>query len=135
MAGRKANWTRIVVALFALSFVYSSVCSTACAMGTCANQSRQAASHVCELPSPHSSNHTPDKPDCSGHMHPSALLVKSTDFPDIQWAGFDYLTVPNVFDSSADRYLAAVRDAEGSDLAPPFTQRIPLYQQISVLRI
>ena len=134
-----ANRARIVVALFTMVMFYASACTTICAAGICPNQAQQTSSHDCEpLPSHHShhsSDPAPDKPDCSSHAHPSVLFLKSGDVSPFQLSVSGGVSLAAMLASSADRLAANSINSQESNLAPPFAPNVPLYQQISVLRI
>lgn len=69
-------------------------------------------------------------------MHPSVLAVKSGDFAEVQLAVLDQFGALHPFDSfPGQQPTTALIPSEAADLAPPSVQGIPLYQQISVLRI
>ena len=135
----QANWARIVVVIFTLAVFYASVCSTSCAAGFCPNQQEQSSSHDCEQSTQHHSHHSgnqsPEKPDCAKHLHPSLFLVKAGDLQQSKLtitgdlSGSDLVTSP-------DASLALTMSVANTvDLAPPIRPGIPLYEQISVLRI
>ena len=131
-----ANRARIVVALFTMAMFYASACTTICAVGSCPNQAQQTSSHDCESsPSHHSSDPAPNKPDCSSHAHPSVLFLKSGDVSPFQLSVSGGVSLAAMLASSADRLAANSINSQESNLAPPFAPNVPLYQQISVLRI
>jgi hypothetical protein len=129
----------MVVALFTMAVFYASVCSTSCAVGVCPNQVPQTAGHDCEqTPSHHpdpSGHQTPDNPDCSQHEHPGLFLAKSGDLFQFQLSVVDHLNASAMAIPAVHRLAASLTPAEASDHAPPLASSIPLYQQISVLRI
>ena len=133
-----ANWARIVVALFTMAMFHASVCSANCAIGVCPDQVKRTASHGCEqLPvhhSDHSGRKAPDSPDCSRHLHPMMVLTKSGDIAKLQLSFTDQLPATTVAVSKHD-FTASLIHVEASDFAPPLASNVPLYQQISVLRI
>ena len=133
----QAGWCRIVVAVFTMAFFYASVCSTTCAVGVCPKQARQTSSHDCESSTSQHRNHSgspaPQRPDCSKHPHPSPLFVKSGDSGKLQLNISRYVSAAVPLGPS--RLIANLADSEASDLAPPPTTGVSLYQQISVLRI
>jgi hypothetical protein len=135
----KANWARIVVAVFTVAMLYSFACSTTCAVGICPNQTQQRPSHDCEPSGAHHSHHSnapaPEKPDCSSHAHPTSLLVKSVEIANLQLVVSGHLSATSVLVSSSTRLLTNFTISAASDLAPPFGSSASLYQQISVLRI
>ena len=135
----KVNWARMIVAVFTMAMFYASVCTTICAVGVCPDQVRQTAGHDCDqMPSHHSdqSNHkSPDTPDCSQHQHPGLFVTKSGDVSQIQLIVVDHLNASAATFSVAHGLSAIFPQAEASEHAPPHASSIPLYQQISVLRI
>jgi hypothetical protein len=136
---RKANWTRIVLAVFAMAVFYASVCSASCAVGVCPNQVQQTASHDCDqMPSHHSApsgHETPDTPDCSKHQHPGLFVMKSGDVSQFQLSAVDHLNVSATAFSPVCGLTALLTQAEASEHGPPLVSSVPLYEQISVLRI
>ncbi len=135
----RANWARMVVAIFTVAVFYASVCSTTCAIGVCPNQVQQAAGHDCEHTSSHhsdpSGHQAPEKPDCSRHGHPGSFLAKSGELSQIQLNVVGHVNASATAVCSGDSLTASLPAAAGSDLAPPLRSNLPLYQQISVLRI
>lgn len=135
----KANWAKTVVAIFTMAVFYASVCSTTCAVGVCPNQVQQKAGHDCEqMPSHHSdqSRHqAPDNPDCSQHEHPGFFLAKSGELSQIQLSPVGHLNASAMAIPAVHGLVASLTPAKASDHVPPLASSIPLYQQISVLRI
>ena len=135
----KVDWARMIVAVFTMAMFYASVCSTICAVGVCPDQVRQTAGHDCDqMPSHHSnqSNHqSPDTPDCSQHQHPGLFVTKSGDVSQIQLSVVDHLNASATvfFATHGSHAIGTYSDA--SEHAPPLVSSVPLYQQISVLRI
>lgn len=135
----KVNRARMIVAVFTMAMFYASVCTTICAVGVCPDQVRQTAGHDCdEMPSHHSdqSRHeSPDTPDCSQHQHPGLFVTKSADVLQIQLSVVDHLNAAATTFSVAHGLPAVFAQAQASEYAPPHSSSVPLYQQISVLRI
>lgn len=134
-----ANWVRIVAVVFTVGVFYASVCSSTCAVGVCPNQVQHTPSHECEQTpsnhSHHSGHNSPDNPDCSRHEHPGLFLTKSTDLSQFQLSYVGHLTMTAVAVDAALGATAGSTNIVASDLAPPPASPLPLYQQISVLRI
>jgi|SRR5712671_6440512 len=129
----RANWTRVVVALFTVAMFYASACTTICAVGICPNQARQTSSHACE-PSPshhshHSTDQAPDKSDCPNHALPSVLFLKSGDVSQFELSISSHVPLPVLLDSSAVRSTNHSTHSQPSDQARPFAPNIPLHQQ------
>jgi hypothetical protein len=137
--GIKANWARVVVAIFTMAVFYGSVCSATCAIGFCPNQVQQTAGHDCDDTSSHPSHqsgrNTPDKPDCSQHQHPGLFVTKSGDFSQFQLSVTSHPEVSAAAFPAVSPLIEASVQAEASDHAPPVVSSLPLYQQISVLRV
>ena len=134
----KANWARIVVAVFTVAIFYSFACSTTCAVGFCPNQPQQRASHECEQSAAHHhQKNAPaqDKPDCTNHAHPTSVLVKSVEIYKVQLVSSAHLCASAVLVPLPARPSVSSTGSTASDLAPPFGLSAPVYQQISVLRI
>lgn len=133
------SWTRIVVALFTMAMFYASVCSASCAVGVCPDQVQRTASHDCEqMPAHHagqSGHKAPDSPDCSKHQHPSVLLAKSGEVAKVKLSVAGQLSAASFIFVPRHDFAANLLRVEASDLAPPLASHLPLYQQISVLRI
>ncbi|SRR6266481_498045 len=90
------------------------------------------------MPSHHSdqSNHqSPDTPDCSQHQHPGLFVTKSGDVSQIQLIVLNHLTAAATTFSVAQSLPAIVSYSDDSEHALPLVSSVPLYQQISVLRI
>ncbi|HVS88322.1 MAG TPA: hypothetical protein VHF01_08870 [Candidatus Acidoferrum sp.] len=134
-----ANWPRMVVAIFTMAVFYASVCSTTCAIGVCPNQPQRTASHNCDQTSSHhsdpSGHQAPDNPDCSQHGHPGFFLAKSGDLSQFQLSGAGHLNASAAAVSWGYTLTASMTTPDASELAPLLRSNIPLYQQISVLRI
>lgn len=124
--------------IFMVAVLYASVCTTTCAFGICPKQAHRTSGHDCDqMPSHHShqSGHkSPDIPDCSQHGHPGVFLAKSSEITKVQ---FSVKEGPNasVPANGVSNLTANTAFAGGSDLAPPLTRSLSLYQQNSVLRI
>lgn len=135
----KANWARLVAAIFTMAVFYASLCSTTCAIGFCPNQVQHAANHDCErTPSHHSgqSKHqTPDNPNCSEHQHPGLYVAMSPDL-QFQLSVVDYLgaSAAALFPVRGLLEIFAAHPV-ASEHAPPIVSSVPLYDQNSVLRI
>ena len=135
---RKANWARIVVAIFTMAVFYASVCATTCSIGFCPNQVQQTAGHDCEQAGSHHSapaKQAPANSDCSPHQHPGPFLAKSAEVPQFQLSVASQLEVSAITVSEAHELVLNVADASESDLAPPLKSSSGLYKSISVLRI
>jgi hypothetical protein len=135
----KANWARVVVAIFTMAVFYASVCSTTCAIGFCPNQVQQTAGHDCDQkPSHHSDqsgHHSQDTPDCSEHQHPGLFVTKSGDILQFQLNVVDHLSASAAALSRVHGLPAIFTRPAASEHAPPIVSSVPLYEQISVLRI
>jgi hypothetical protein len=135
----KANWARMIAAIFTMAMFYASVCSTTCAIGFCPNQVQQTAGHDCDQPSSHhsdpSGHQVPDKPDCSQHQHPDLFLTKSGNLSQFQLSVVSHLNASSAAVSQGHSLILSMTVADAPDHAPPPTSNIPLYLQISVLRI
>jgi hypothetical protein len=120
-----------------MAVFYASVCTTACAIGVCPDQTHQTSGHDCESAASHHSHQssTPGKPDCSKHAHPSPLFLKSAGVPKIDLSVSSYLNLAVAVASPRTLSIAKLNASDGSDLAPPLGRGVPLYHQISVLRI
>jgi hypothetical protein len=129
----------IVVVIFTVAMFCASVCSTACAMGICPNQEQHSDFHDCDHSSSHHSqsshNHSPQKPDCSKHEHPGLFVVQAATLSQFQLSITGHLSTSELPASSLHDLTVSMTASGASDLAPPPTLKIPLYQQISVLRI
>jgi hypothetical protein len=128
----------MVMVFFTVAMFYASVCSASCAIGVCPDQPQQTASHDCDqMPAHHagqSGHKAPESPDCSRHQHPNMLLAKSGEIAKVQLSVTDHLPATAVAISKHDLTVGLI-NREASDLAPPLSSNVPLYQQISVLRI
>lgn len=133
----KASLARTVAAIFTMAVFYASVCTASCAAGFCPYQTQQTSGHACESAAPHHAHHSskPDKPDCSKHAHPSPFFVKSAGIARLELTVSTYVRAPVL--SALPRNLSApdLTASDGSDHAPPPVSSIPLYHQISILRI
>jgi hypothetical protein len=134
---RKANWARIVVAIFTMAVFYASICATTCSIGFCPDQAQQTAGHDCEQASTHHSAPTGHEPasNCSPHQHPGPFLAKSAELPQFQLRLANRLDLSGITVSEAHALVINVDDAAASDLAPPIKSNSDLYARISVLRI
>ncbi len=134
----KRNGARMVVAVFTMAMFYASVCTATCAIGVCPNEVQQTASHECDHASSHHSSQpghkAPESPDCSKHAHPGVFVAKSGEVSQFQLSivGHLQLSAATVSFGDDQRPSTATRS---SDPAPPFASKLPLHQQISVLRI
>lgn len=131
----KANWARMVVANFTMAVFYASVCSTTCAIGFCPNQVHQTAGHDCEQTPDQSKHQTPDNPDCPEHQHPGSFVTKSVNFSQFQLNVVDHLKPSDSTFPPVHGLPATFTDPAASEHAPPIVSTVPLYEQISVLRI
>src|SRR5258708_18297282 len=136
----KANWARLVVAIFTMAMFYASVCSASCAVGVCPEQRQRTGGHDCDhVPLHHSdsSRHqAPDKPDCSQHQHPALFVTKSCgDLPQFQMSVVDHLKAAAAAFSPAHALSAIFTSNVPSQHAPPPASVVPLYHRISALRI
>jgi hypothetical protein len=135
----KANRARIVAAIFTMALFYASMCSTTCAIGYCPNQVQRTAGHDCDQTPSHHSHpshpQAPGNPDCSRHEHPGLFVAKSGDLSKFQLRVLGHLDASTPFNSSQQYMATSMTDAKASDHAPPLASSLPLYQQISVLRI
>jgi hypothetical protein len=129
----------MVAAIFTMAVFYGSICSTACAIGYCPNQARQTAGNDCDQTPAHhpdqSKHHSPDDPDCGQRQHPGLFVTKSGDLSEFQVsvAGHPHASVAAFLPAHA--LVAGFARAEASDHAPPLASILPLYLQISILRI
>ena len=133
-----ADCNRAIAAIFTMVIFYASACTTICALGVCPNHPQQTSSHDCESSTSDHSHRSsvPDKPDCSRHAHPSVVFVKSGGVARIDLRISAYLGPAVQFASPGNLSVANPTAFDGSDLAPPLApRRIPLHQQIGVLRI
>ena len=133
-----AGWNRAFAAIFLVVIFYASACTTSCALGVCPNHPQQTSSHDCESSTSQHSDpaSVPDKPDCSKHAHPSVVFVKSGGVAKIDRRISAYMSPAVLFASPGNLSVANPTASNGSDLAPPLVpRRIPLHQQIGVLRI
>lgn len=135
----KANLVRMVVAIFTMAVFYASVCSTTCAIGFCPNQVQHTAGHACDQRRSHhsdqSKHQTPDNPDCSQHQHPGLFITKSGDLAQFQFSIMDHPNVLAASFFSLHSLVMGFTHLEASDHTPPPASSVPLYQQISILRI
>jgi hypothetical protein len=135
----KANWARMIAAIFTMAMFYASVCSTTCAIGFCPNQGQQTAGHDCDQPSSHhsdpSGHQTPDKPDCSQHQHPGLFLTKSGNLSQFQLSVVSHPNDSAAPFSSMRGVVSTFIHAEAPDQSPLLASSLFLKQQISVLRI
>jgi hypothetical protein len=136
----KANWARMIVAIFTMAMFYASACSASCAVGVCPEQTHRTAGHDCDqVPSHHSdsSGHqAPDKPDCSQHQHPELFVAKSgSDLAQLQLSVVDHLNASAGALSPVHGLSAIFTRGVTSEHAPPPASAVPLYDRISVLRI
>jgi hypothetical protein len=129
----------MVAAIFTTAVFHASICSTTCAVGYCPNQAQQTAGNDCDQTPAHhpdqSKHHTPDDPDCAQRQHPGLFVTKSGDLSQFQVsvAGHPNASVAAFLPVHA--LVASLARAEASDHAPPLASSLPLYLQISVLRI
>lgn len=134
----RAHWAPAIAAVFTIAMFYASVCSASCAIGVCPDTVQQTSSHDCEqMPAHHagqSGHKAPESPDCLRHQHPNMLLAKSGEIAKVQLSVVGHLFATAVFLPHHD-FTASLIHVEASDLAPPLGTNLPLYQQISVLRI
>lgn len=134
----KGNWARIVATLFTVAVFYASVCSASCAVGVCPDRVQQTAGHDCDQMPPHhstpSKHQNQDNPDCSEHQHPGLFVTKSAGL-QFQLSIVDHLSVSSATFSSGYRLSASFADSTPAEHAPPIVSSLPLYDQISVLRI
>lgn len=133
-----AGCNRAIAAIFTMVISYASVCMTTCALGVCPVRTQQTSSHDCESSTSHDSHRSsvPDKPDCSKHAHPSVVFVKSAGVARIEPSISAHMSPAVLFASPGNLSVANLTASDGSDLAPPFAaRRIPLHQQMGVLRI
>jgi hypothetical protein len=135
----KASWARLVVAIFTMAMFCASACSASCAAGVCPDKVQQTAGHDCEqMPSQHSSrsgHRSPDSPDCSQHQHPGLFVANSGTFWQFQ-LNIVYPLNASAAASSPEHSLPAIFTQPAAALhAPPIVSSVPLYEQISVLRI
>lgn len=132
-----ASLARTVAAIFTMAIFYASACTAACAAGFCPYQMQQTSSHACESAAPHHAHHSgkPDKPDCSKHSHPSPFFVKSAGIARFDLTVSTYLRAAVLVALPRNLSAPDLTASDGSDLAPPPASSIPLYHQISVLRI
>lgn len=135
----KAHWARIVVTIFTVAMFYASVCSASCAIGVCPDKAPQTSGHDCDqMPAHHtgqSGHKTPDSPDCTQHQHPSVVFAKSPEIAKVNLGVSSHLPGTNAILLAAHQ-LAPISDyPKASERAPSKSSGIPLYQQISVLRI
>ena len=134
-----ANWARMVVAVFTMAVFYAAVCSTTCTIGFCPDQVQQKAAHDCDQTPSHRSDQSrpqpPDNPDCSQHQHPGLFITKSGDVPQFQLSVVGHSDDSIAAVSSVRELVVSFTAAEASEHDPPNASKIPLYQQISVLRI
>ena len=134
----RAHCARAIAAIFTIAMFYSSVCSASCAVGVCPDQVQRTASHDCDQMPAHHAGHSghkaPESPDCSRHQHPTMVLTKSGEIAKVQLSVVQLSATTAVFLPHHD-FAAGLIHVEASDLAPPLGTSLPLYQQISVLRI
>jgi hypothetical protein len=135
----RATWARMVVAIFTMAMFYASVCSASCAVGVCPDKVQQTTSHDCDqMPAHHSdqSRHgSPDNPDCSQHQHPGVLVAKTGNFSQFQLTALHSLHVSAAASSPLVGLPAIFSQSAASEHAPPIVSGVPVYEQISVLRI
>jgi hypothetical protein len=129
----------MVVAIFTMAMFYASVCSASCAAGVCPDKVHQTAGHDCDqMPARHSdqSRHqSPDNPDCSQHQHSGLFVAKSGNFSQFQ-SNVVYPLNASAAASSPVHSLPVIFTQSAAALhAPPIVSSVPLYEQISVLRI
>src|ERR1700730_7561547 len=136
LMGTNAGWARMVITIFTMAVFGASVCSTTCEVGVCPDQVQQTSSHDCDRTPSHHSDHSRHQGsgnrNCSKHEHPGLFVAKSGEFSQFQ--------LTSHLNSTAAVYpgnnpTASITTAKSSEFTPPLTSSIPLYQQISVLRI
>lgn len=133
-----AGCNRAIAAIFTMVISSASACATICALGVCPDHPQQTSSHDCESSTSHHSHRSsvPHKPDCSKHAHPSVVFVKSGGVARIELSISAYMSPAVLFASPGNFSVANLTASDGLDLAPPLVpRRIPLHQQIGVLRI
>lgn len=118
---------------------YGSVCSTTCcALGVDPNQVQRSASqdygHTSSEHWNSAQHHGTEKPDCSDD-HRTINFVKADGLPQFQLGLTGNVSINQLFANAPHVATLNLAGFSLSDLAPPPTQRNPLYQQISVLRI
>jgi hypothetical protein len=128
----------MVVAVFTMAMFYASVCTATCAIGVCPDEVQQTAGHDCDQASSHHSSQpghkAPESPDCSKHAHPGVFVAKSGDVSQFQLSIVEHLQLSaTALGARHDLRLSTATRASGP--APPFASKLPLHQQISVLRI
>lgn len=136
----KANWARLLVAIFTMAMFYASVCSANCAAGPCPEQTRRTAGRDCDqMPSHHSgpSGHqTPDRPECSLHQHPELFAAKSgSDLLRFRLSIADHRNASAAAFPPVHGLSAVFTRDVSSEHAPPPASAVRLYDRISVLRI
>jgi hypothetical protein len=128
----------MVAAIFTMAVFYASVCSASCAMGVCPGQVQQKASHDCDrMPSHHSDqsrHHSSGNPDCSEHQHPGLFVPKSANL-QLLLSVVDHLDASTADVSAVYRLPAVFLNPAAVENAPPVISSVPLYEQISVLRL
>ncbi|HXM95208.1 MAG TPA: hypothetical protein VOA64_13310 [Candidatus Dormibacteraeota bacterium] len=135
----RANCARMAAAVFTIAVFYASVCSMTCAVDVFPNQVQQAAGHGCDqMPSHHSDqsrNPSPNNPDCSQHAQQGLFVTKSGDLSQVQLSVTGDANASVIAYSSIHGLVASFTNKQAPNHAPPLISSIPLYQQISVLRI
>lgn len=137
MMGRKKALAGIVAAIFTVALFEALVCSTVCAMDVGLNQVQHSDSHdghhSLSRRSHSPFNRSSESPDCSKLEHSVLPCVKTVALSQFQLSITGHLSTAELPASSLhDISMTASR---ASDLSPPPTLKIPLYQQIPVLRI
>lgn len=131
---------RVLALIFTAAMIYGSFCSTACSLGTCPTQEEQSARHECTHPSSpnhsHGSHHPgPGKSDCYAHHHPTVNIAKVEALPQLQLLKMGQIDIPQLLSELSGAPTGDSRALGFSTLGSPPARLIPIYEQISVLRI
>lgn len=128
---------KFVAAMFVAAMLYGSVCSVACAAGSCPLLGHGADADQChnqtsDHPCPH--NGMPEHSNCATHGHPTNFVTAAGP-AQFQFAIVAYIGAPFFLAQPSGSVISWSYRLWGTDLAPPTIPKNPLYQQISSLRI
>lgn len=122
----------VMVAIFAITMSYASVCSAMCAAGICPGELQYSSdSDGCgQMPMGHANY--PQK-HCSTH-HPNTTVVKTDKLPSLHLQGTGYVLASNLISQSLYENSVNSTAVSLSGLAPPPTLSA-LNLRASILRI
>jgi len=139
MIGLGMAQARMVTAVFTVAMLYASVCSATCAIGACPTEVQHSRGHDCDQSSSDRStgptHNGSESPDCSAHKHPSVFLEKAAGASQFQAHNVVHVKAFEPLVHFPHEILVSSGSFEVPDTGPPGALKLPLYQQISLLRI